>query len=53
MRKLGESIRALARGEAVPEDGYQGDYVAELVARSSADARRMEPAALGRAAVAA
>jgi arginyl-tRNA synthetase len=29
--KLGESIRALARGEQVPEDGYHGDYVAPLV----------------------
>ena len=27
VRKLGESIQALARGEEVPEDGYQGDYV--------------------------
>jgi arginyl-tRNA synthetase len=30
LRKLGESIRARARGEAPPEDGYQGDYVVEL-----------------------
>jgi arginyl-tRNA synthetase len=30
--RLGESIRARARGEAVPEDGYQGEYVAELAA---------------------
>ena len=30
--RLGESIRARARGEAVTEDGYQGDYVAELAA---------------------
>jgi len=29
--KLGESIRALARGEEVPEDGYHGDYVTPLV----------------------
>jgi arginyl-tRNA synthetase len=28
--KLGLSIQARARGEAVPEDGYQGEYVAEL-----------------------
>jgi arginyl-tRNA synthetase len=28
--RLGESIRARARGEEVPEDGYQGDYVDEL-----------------------
>jgi arginyl-tRNA synthetase len=32
LRKLGESIRARARGEAPPEDGYQGDYVIELAA---------------------
>jgi arginyl-tRNA synthetase len=31
VRKLGESIGALARGEQVPEDGYHGDYVVELV----------------------
>jgi len=31
--RLGESIRARARGEAPPEDGYQGEYVAELAAR--------------------
>jgi len=30
--RLGESIRARARGEAVPEDGYRGEYVAELAA---------------------
>jgi arginyl-tRNA synthetase len=28
--KLGASVLALRRGEAVPEDGYQGDYVSEL-----------------------
>jgi arginyl-tRNA synthetase len=32
LRKLGESIRARARGEQPPEDGYQGDYVTELAA---------------------
>ncbi len=32
VERLGESIRARARGEALPEDGYQGDYVAELAA---------------------
>ena len=31
VRKLGESIQALARGEEVPEDGYRGDYVGPLV----------------------
>jgi arginyl-tRNA synthetase len=30
--RLGQSIRARARGEALPEDGYQGEYVAELAA---------------------
>jgi arginyl-tRNA synthetase len=30
IRLLGESVRARATGEKVPEDGYQGDYVAEL-----------------------
>jgi len=30
--KLGASVRALAHGEPVPEDGYRGDYVAELAA---------------------
>jgi arginyl-tRNA synthetase len=33
VRKLGESIRARARGEPVPEDGYEGEYVAELAER--------------------
>jgi arginyl-tRNA synthetase len=51
VRKLGESIGALARGESVPEDGYKGDYVLDLVTEL-ADAAAMEPAALGRAAVA-
>jgi len=32
IRRLGESVQARARGEEVPEDGYQGDYVAELAA---------------------
>ena len=31
VRALGESIRALARGEEVPENGYRGDYVVALV----------------------
>jgi arginyl-tRNA synthetase len=30
IRLLGESVQARARGEDVPEGGYQGDYVAEL-----------------------
>jgi arginyl-tRNA synthetase len=32
IRLLGESVRARAIGEEVPEGGYQGDYVAELAA---------------------
>jgi arginyl-tRNA synthetase len=31
--RLGESIQARAKGDAVPEDGYQGEYVAELAQR--------------------
>ncbi len=31
--KLGESIRARARGEDVPAGGYEGEYVAELAGR--------------------
>jgi arginyl-tRNA synthetase len=49
VRKLGESIAAVARGEPVPEDGYRGEYVKRLVdlaADGDADA-------IGRAAVAA
>ena len=51
MRKLGESIWALARGERPPRDGYRGSYVVELSAKL-ADAATREPAELGRAAVA-
>jgi arginyl-tRNA synthetase len=50
VRKLGESIAALARGEAVPDDGYRGEYVAELVARLEDSASR-DAEELGRAAV--
>src|ERR1035441_413117 len=32
-RSFGESIRALARGERAPENGYQGDYIADLAVR--------------------
>jgi arginyl-tRNA synthetase len=31
VRRLAESVRALAEGRPVAEDGYQGDYVATLV----------------------
>jgi arginyl-tRNA synthetase len=37
---LGKSIRARARGEALPEDGYQGDYVVELAAQLEGAAER-------------
>ncbi len=33
VQRFAESIRARARGEAPPEDGYQGDYVADLAER--------------------
>jgi arginyl-tRNA synthetase len=54
VRKLGESIGALARGEEVPEDGYRGEYVKRLVESLGADAETSsrDPAELGRAAVA-
>jgi arginyl-tRNA synthetase len=32
VRRFGESIQARAQGEAVPEGGYQGAYVAEIAA---------------------
>ncbi len=40
--RFGESIQARARGEEVPEDGYQGDYVKELAGefRRGRDRRR-------------
>jgi arginyl-tRNA synthetase len=49
VRKLGASIQALARGQPVPEDGYRGAYVEQLVhlVKSSST----DPAELGRAAV--
>ena len=49
VRKLGESIAALARGEPVPEDGYHGDYVEALTGLGQ-DER--DPDRLGRLAVA-
>ena len=33
VRRFGESIRARARGEEPPDDGYRGDYVTELAGR--------------------
>jgi len=51
VRKLGESIQALARGEPVPEDGYRGSYVEGLVGLAGDEA--MDPGELGGAAVSA
>jgi arginyl-tRNA synthetase len=51
VRTFGESIQALARGEVPAEDGYQGDYVADLAVRLKGSAGS-DPAELGRAAVA-
>jgi arginyl-tRNA synthetase len=45
--RLGQSIRARARGEELPEDGYQGDYVDEL-ARSIPDAAAADVGELAR-----
>ena len=47
VRRFGESIGARARGEEPPDDGYRGEYVAELAGRieSAADA---DPDALAR-----
>jgi arginyl-tRNA synthetase len=49
VRKLGESVRAVALGEALPEDGYRGAYVERLV--DLVKTEDMDPAGLGRAAV--
>ena len=47
IRLLGESVRARARGEPVPEGGYEGDYVADLAAEipGAADANAADLAA--------
>ena len=50
VRKLGESIQALARGDEVAEDGYRGEYVKHLVARLT-DAAQADPGDLGHRAV--
>src|SRR3954451_16335106 len=42
VERFGESIRARARGEEPPEDGYRGDYVTELAQRIDG-AADMEP----------
>jgi arginyl-tRNA synthetase len=51
VQRLGESIRARARGEEPPEDGYRGDYVTELAA-GIPDAAEKPPAELAAAGVA-
>ncbi len=50
IRKLGESVLARARGEQVPEGGYEGEYVIDLAAEMP-DAANGEPDALAQAAV--
>jgi arginyl-tRNA synthetase len=50
VRKLGESVQARARGEEVPEGGYEGEYVIEL-AREIPGAADGDPDELARAAV--
>jgi arginyl-tRNA synthetase len=40
IRLLGESVRARARGEDVPEGGYQGEYVRDLPAEIPGAAER-------------
>ena len=50
IRLLGESVRARARGEEVPEGGYQGEYVADLAA-SIPDAADADVDELARGAV--
>jgi arginyl-tRNA synthetase len=52
VRKLGESIQALARGREVAEDGYKGDYVVDLAERLGDGAKVDDAVQVGRAAVA-
>src|SRR4051795_9440624 len=47
VQRFGESIRARARGEEPPEDGYRGEYVAEL-AKKIPGAADADPAELAR-----
>ncbi len=50
IRLLGESVRARARGEEIPPQGYQGDYVNTLAAQIS-DAGTRDTAEVAGAAV--
>jgi arginyl-tRNA synthetase len=47
---FGASVQQLARGEDLPEGGYQGEYIGELAARIP-DAATAEEGVVGRAAV--
>jgi len=49
VRRFGESIKARARGEEPPDDGYRGEYVRELAERieGAADADPADLAAAG------
>jgi arginyl-tRNA synthetase len=51
VRLLGESVRARARGEQVPEGGYEGEYVLDLAAEIP-NAAEGDPDELAAAAVA-
>jgi arginyl-tRNA synthetase len=51
IRLLGESVQARARGDEVPQGGYQGDYVADLAAEIDGAADR-DPDDVAAAAVA-
>jgi arginyl-tRNA synthetase len=57
VRKLGESIKALASGGEVPRDGYHGDYVRPLVGEvereiaAGSSAAELDTDSLGAAAV--
>jgi arginyl-tRNA synthetase len=51
IERLGASVRAHARGEPVPDDGYQGAYVAELAGRIP-EAAEADSATVGRRAAA-
>jgi arginyl-tRNA synthetase len=50
IRKFGESIQALARGEQPPADGYQGEYMKGVVERVQ-DAAQIDAVQAGRAGV--
>ncbi|HWF32570.1 MAG TPA: arginine--tRNA ligase [Solirubrobacteraceae bacterium] len=51
IRLFGSSVQQVARGEELPEGGYQGEYIGELAKRIP-EAATAEEALVGRAAVA-